>query len=165
LGQKIKKASQLEENRVKSEKNQAPSEVVEPKMTKVFCRGCCLWIHTLTRPLKKPQFDASNEDDHAATPIQRTTEGEGFIDLGKKKRATVREFKGEQAFFPSNKLTLLLGSVFIDIREFYGQDGDEKPGKKGIALGVEQVSSVTFRVPFQSDPFSVASTEIECERH
>lgn len=33
----------------------------------------------------------------------------------------------------------------IDIREFYGDEGDEKPGKKGIALNPEQVSHVTHR--------------------
>jgi hypothetical protein len=44
--------------------------------------------------------------------------------LGKKKRATVRSFKGTD---------------LLDIREFYGADGDEKPGKKGISLTREQV--------------------------
>jgi len=52
-----------------------------------------------------------------------TSSGEKYIDLGKKKRATVREFKG---------------AVFLDIREYYGADDQEKPGKKGISLTLEQ---------------------------
>lgn len=31
------------------------------------------------------------------------------------------------------------GIALIDIREFYSADGDEKPGKKGISLTLEQV--------------------------
>jgi Transcriptional Coactivator p15 (PC4) len=31
------------------------------------------------------------------------------------------------------------GVPLIDIREFYGAEGDEKPGKKGISLTLEQV--------------------------
>ncbi|PAV18686.1 RNA polymerase II transcriptional coactivator [Pyrrhoderma noxium] len=51
------------------------------------------------------------------------TEGEKFVDLGKKKRATVRSFRG---------------TTLIDIREFWGDNDDLKPGKKGISLSLEQ---------------------------
>ncbi|KAJ8587451.1 RNA polymerase II transcriptional coactivator, partial [Rhizopogon salebrosus TDB-379] len=55
-------------------------------------------------------------------------EGERYVDLGQKKRVTVREFKGK---------------VFVDIREFYGKDAeDEKPGKKGISLNPDQWDSL-----------------------
>jgi len=54
---------------------------------------------------------------------QMNNDGEEYIDLGKKKRATVRSFKN---------------NVFLDIREYFGSDGDEKPGKKGITLSKEQ---------------------------
>ena len=57
------------------------------------------------------------------------SEGEKYINLGKKKRATVRSFKG---------------IPLLDIREFYGADGQEKPGKKGISLTLDQVRHSPF---------------------
>ncbi|KAK0485979.1 transcriptional Coactivator p15-domain-containing protein [Armillaria novae-zelandiae] len=55
--------------------------------------------------------------------VHKTSDGDKYIDLGKKKRATVRSFKG---------------MPLLDVREFYGQSGEEKPGKKGISLSLEQ---------------------------
>ncbi|KDR75881.1 hypothetical protein GALMADRAFT_68397, partial [Galerina marginata CBS 339.88] len=55
--------------------------------------------------------------------IYTNAEGDKFIDLGKKKRAVVRSFKGV---------------ALVDIREYYGADGEEKPGKKGISLTLDQ---------------------------
>ncbi|KAF8844356.1 PC4-domain-containing protein, partial [Paxillus ammoniavirescens] len=77
---------------------------------------------------KKPKFDNSDIDKVKAgeqpdVKVLKNAEGEKYVDLGKKKRAAVRSFKGQ---------------VFVDIREFYGPDGDEKPGKKGISLTFEQ---------------------------
>lgn len=57
--------------------------------------------------------------------MKTNSEGEKYIDLGKKKRATVRVFKG---------------TPLIDIREFYTDAaGADKPGKKGVSLGLDQV--------------------------
>lgn len=56
-------------------------------------------------------------------------EGDKYIDLGKKKRAVVRSFKG---------------MPLLDIREYYGNEGEEKPGKKGISLQLEQVRAPFF---------------------
>ena len=42
------------------------------------------------------------------------------------------------------------GSTFLDIREFYGDDNDLKPGKKGISLNKEQVGTprmIDIQVP------------------
>jgi len=79
------------------------------------------------RTIKKPKFDQSSDEaepeGHSTVTVHSTPEGEKYIDLGKKKRATVRKFKG---------------AVFVDVREFFGNPGDEKPGKKGISLGIEQ---------------------------
>ena len=60
--------------------------------------------------------------------IHTNAEGDKYIDLGKKRRAVVRSFKGMS---------------LLDIREYYGPEGDEKPGKKGISLQLEQVGQET----------------------
>jgi hypothetical protein len=77
------------------------------------------------------------------------SEGEKYIDLGKKKRATVRSFKG----------TLLL-----DIREYYGADGQEKPGKKGISLTLDQVAFTSYSSYVKFYIFlSVESSQRKCK--
>ncbi|KAJ3575125.1 hypothetical protein NP233_g1306 [Leucocoprinus birnbaumii] len=68
----------------------------------------------------KPAAKKAATDSNVGT-VQQNNEGDKYIDLGKKKRATVRAYK---------EIPLL------DIREFYGPD--EKPGKKGISLTIEQ---------------------------
>ncbi|KAK0241606.1 transcriptional Coactivator p15-domain-containing protein [Armillaria nabsnona] len=77
-------------------------------------------IEAKSKEKKKASNDSQSD---AEVVVHKTSDGDKYIDLGKKKRATVRSFKG---------------MPLLDIREFYGQEGDEKPGKKGISLSLEQ---------------------------
>lgn len=47
--------------------------------------------------------------------------------------------------FPSQTDEDIAGSILIDIREFYGNEDDLKPGKKGISLSADQVRHSSFR--------------------
>jgi len=79
------------------------------------------------KPTLADDEDSDKEPDDARNKLRHNDAGESYVDLGKKRRVTVRDFKG---------------STLIDIREFYGSEGDEKPGKKGISLSVEQWKSL-----------------------
>ena len=50
------------------------------------------------------------------------------VQLGGMRKATVSEFKGRH---------------FVNVREYYEKDGQQLPGKKGIALDVTQWESLT----------------------
>jgi hypothetical protein len=58
--------------------------------------------------------------------VQRMSSGETYFEIGKKKHVTMRFFKDQP---------------LIDIQEHYGANCEEKPGKKGISLTVEQARS------------------------
>jgi len=60
--------------------------------------------------------------------VLTSSDGESYIEIGKQKRITVRQFKGK---------------VLVDIREYYGKEGEERPGKKGISLNMEQWQALT----------------------
>ncbi|RDX53572.1 ssDNA-binding transcriptional regulator [Lentinus brumalis] len=49
--------------------------------------------------------------------------GDMYVDLGGKRRVTV---------------TTIKGVGYVDLRKFWGYEGDLKPGKKGIMLSQEQ---------------------------
>ena len=84
-----------------------------------------------------------SSEDGLPDVIKTNYDGERYLDLGKKKRVTVRSFKGGLFVIRLVLYTInsLPGAALVDIREFYGQEGDEKPGKKGIALSPEQVNA------------------------
>jgi len=69
-------------------------------------------------PVKK-QF----KSDTAKKGASGSDEKEPKFELGRMRYVTVREFKGR---------------VMVDFREFYDANGEMRPGKKGLALSVEQ---------------------------
>jgi activated RNA polymerase II transcriptional coactivator p15 len=107
-------------------------------------------VHVTRQPRITPKSDEGDTDsEDTQTKVQKNGEGDMYVDLGKRKRVTVRSFKGE----PLSRLDMLIphlvkGNTLVDIREYYGTEGDEKPGKKGISLTVEQVGCCP------SSPFS-----------
>jgi hypothetical protein len=74
--------------------------------------------------------DSDAEESSKDTPTpksmdssQKNSDGEIYFELTSRRRVTVRRWKA---------------STLIDIREFWGDDGDLKPGKKGISLTLDQ---------------------------
>ena len=65
---------------------------------------------------------AADAEQELGSP-KKTADGDVYFELAAKRRVTVRKFKG---------------TTLIDIREFWEDSGDLKPGKKGISLSVEQ---------------------------
>lgn len=82
----------------------------------------------------------------SSASVHKSVEGDKYIDLGKKKRATVRSLKD---------------IPLLDIREFYGTGSEEKPGKKGISLTLEQVSEFCFYRLFAPEIVTVARAQGE----
>jgi len=74
---------------------------------------------------KEESSDVTSDNTSAITPTEPETnqDGETFFDLTGKKRFTVRKWKGK---------------VLLDVREFYENNGEMRPGKKGISLNLEQ---------------------------
>eukprot|EP00794_Sanderia_malayensis_P009850 gene9850-10861_t len=89
------------------------------------------------RPKSKELVSDSNSDEDSLDKkapadkkqqkkkkTEEQTQNATSWELGKKRRVSVSEFRGKK---------------LIDIREYYtNEDGDEKPGRKGIALSIEQ---------------------------
>lgn len=100
-------------------------------------------VHVALQPRISLQGDEDDmESEDVQTNLLKNSEGDMYVDLGKKKRVTVRSFKGKPHLLISRRVNYSLsgkGSTLVDIREYYVSEGDEKPGKKGISLNVEQV--------------------------
>lgn len=72
------------------------------------------------------KFAASKDKSKVSKEVnrsQKNKDNEAFFDIGKKKRVTIRKWQGK---------------CYVDIREFYEDNGEMKPGKKGISLSIEQ---------------------------
>jgi len=85
--------------------------------------------HSLQHSSKRPRTSTSpsSHSDHPTSQgLQRTDQGEPYLDLGGNKRVTVSSFKGK---------------LLINIREYYSSSEDPSkmlPGKKGIAINPDQ---------------------------
>lgn len=66
--------------------------------------------------------------------VGKNQDGESFFALGPKRRITVRQWKGKP---------------MVDIREFWtdSKDGQDKPGKKGISLSLDQWNTLKSLMP------------------
>lgn len=82
--------------------------------------------------------------------VKTSGEGDKYVDLGRNRRATVRVFKGmsfrlADAIWQSrNDVNHRPGTPLIDIREYFGSGEEQKPGKKGISLKVEEVKKCSI---------------------
>ncbi|XP_031464665.1 activated RNA polymerase II transcriptional coactivator p15-like isoform X2 [Phasianus colchicus] len=75
------------------------------------------------KPLKKQKMGESSKGAAAASK-QSSNRDENMFQIGKMRYVSVRDFKGK---------------VLIDIREYWmDQEGEMKPGRKGISLNPEQ---------------------------
>ncbi|XP_053789367.1 activated RNA polymerase II transcriptional coactivator p15-like isoform X1 [Vidua chalybeata] len=74
------------------------------------------------KPVKKQKTGESSKG--AASSKQSSDRDENMFQIGKMRYVSVRDFKGK---------------VLIDIREYWmDQEGEMKPGRKGISLNPEQ---------------------------
>lgn len=72
--------------------------------------------------LKEPPPSTTDTND-GLLEDQTNADGETFFELSKTRRVTLRQWKGK---------------ALVDIREFWGEPSNLKPGKKGISLTAEQ---------------------------
>ncbi|KAI6649742.1 Activated RNA polymerase II transcriptional coactivator p15-like [Oopsacas minuta] len=76
------------------------------------------------KPSKKAKKDSNSEDESSSV---------NSWPLSAKRNVTISEFRGQ---------------MMVDIREFYLNDsGEQKPGKKGISLSIEQWEKLKEVIP------------------
>ncbi|KAI0455906.1 transcriptional Coactivator p15-domain-containing protein [Xylaria acuta] len=99
------------------------------------------------RPSKKRRVeeDAASTDEEVAKPSKKAktkttsegnpgkdSEGNSFWPLGTTRRITIQNFKGK---------------TYVNIREYYENNGELRPGKKGIMLPLEQYNALLTAIP------------------
>ncbi|KAK4131167.1 PC4-domain-containing protein [Trichocladium antarcticum] len=91
----------------------------EPQVSKRAKKGA-----KPAKPTKPAKSDAEKTTD---------TDDKKYWELGKNRRVSTLQFKG---------------STLVSIREYYGApDGELKPGKKGIALSLDQYKEFLAAIP------------------
>ncbi|XP_015118051.1 activated RNA polymerase II transcriptional coactivator p15 [Diachasma alloeum] len=85
------------------------------------------------KPKKKQRTEKSKDKEETAESSKKTkgsskaNEEEPHWELGNNKRVTVRHFKGK---------------LYVDIREYYEKEGEMKPTKKGVSMGLPQFTEL-----------------------
>ncbi|XP_051542110.1 SUB1 regulator of transcription a [Xyrauchen texanus] len=79
---------------------------------------------TPEKPSKKQKSGETSKVSAASKSSSSSSKNDNMFQIGKMRYVSVREFKGK---------------VLIDIREYWmDQEGEMKPGRKGISLNPEQ---------------------------
>ncbi|KAI1233254.1 Activated RNA polymerase II transcriptional coactivator p15, partial [Lamprotornis superbus] len=114
-----------------------------------WCRGAVCEAKrkkqvTAEKPVKKQKTGESSKG--AASSKQSSNRDENMFQIGKMRYVSVRDFKGK---------------VLIDIREYWmDQEGEMKPGRKGISLNPEQWNQLKEQISDIDD----ATLDFESDR-
>ncbi|KAK0741215.1 transcriptional Coactivator p15-domain-containing protein [Schizothecium vesticola] len=94
----------------------------------------------------KPTPPLSKSTEKKSTEKKNTdAEGNEFWELGNKRRIGTSSFKN---------------TLLVNIREYYEQDGQFKPGKKGISLTVDQYRALVQAIPQLNESLRKSGHEI-----
>jgi hypothetical protein len=113
----MKKDSDLSKKRNRSESdNSNLSDVSDEKPI----------VKTKKTTMKPKVIESDGEDNNIVVGKDEIT-----IKLEGKKKVSIRKFKGQ---------------IYVDIREYYEKDGEEKPSKKGISMKPELWEKLKSRI-------------------
>lgn len=85
-----------------------------------------------TKPINSSQTPSSQSTTNTPSSPSKNVDSEVFFELSKKRRVTVRKWRT---------------TTLVDIREYWGDEDDLKPGKKGISLSLDQWSMLKDLIP------------------
>ncbi|XP_043540264.1 SUB1 regulator of transcription a [Chiloscyllium punctatum] len=84
-------------------------------------------------PVEKPVKKQKSGESSGGAKCAKSDKDDNLFQIGKMRYVSVREFKGK---------------VLIDVREYWmNQDGEMKPGKKGISLLPDQWNQLKEMIP------------------